>query len=140
MEAYRTRRSDQIGEAAREAIPGSVMSNFRKYEDHHPIYMTHGEGARLYDVDGNGRPDLVDAVIVRRLGSDQRNPLIPVPFVVRRLGTDQRNPLIPAPFGSLQYPFWSLDRPFHRGNCKSNPVLATVTWLRSAISGRKWCI
>jgi glutamate-1-semialdehyde 2,1-aminomutase len=53
MEAYRTRRSDQMGEAAREAIPGSVMSNFRKYEDSHPIYMTHGKGARLYDVDGN---------------------------------------------------------------------------------------
>jgi glutamate-1-semialdehyde 2,1-aminomutase len=29
------------------------MSNFRKYEDSHPIYMTHGKGARLYDVDGN---------------------------------------------------------------------------------------
>jgi glutamate-1-semialdehyde 2,1-aminomutase len=42
-----------MGEAAREAIPGSVMSNFRKYEDSHPIYMTHGNGARLYDVDGN---------------------------------------------------------------------------------------
>jgi glutamate-1-semialdehyde 2,1-aminomutase len=53
MEPYQTRRSDQIGEAARETIPGSLMSNFRKYEDHHPIYMTHGDGARLYDVDGN---------------------------------------------------------------------------------------
>jgi glutamate-1-semialdehyde 2,1-aminomutase len=53
MEPYRTPKSDRIGEAAREAIPGSLMSNFRKYEDHHPIYMTHGKGARLYDVDGN---------------------------------------------------------------------------------------
>jgi len=53
MKAYRTRMSDEIGDVARETIPGSVMSNFRKYEGSHPIYMTHGKGARLYDVDGN---------------------------------------------------------------------------------------
>jgi glutamate-1-semialdehyde 2,1-aminomutase len=53
MEPYRTPNSEQIGEAARKTIPGSLMSNFRKYEDFHPIYMSHGKGARLYDVDGN---------------------------------------------------------------------------------------
>jgi glutamate-1-semialdehyde 2,1-aminomutase len=53
MEPYRTPKSDEIGEAALEAIPGSLMSNFRRYEDTHPVYMTHGKGARLYDVDGN---------------------------------------------------------------------------------------
>jgi glutamate-1-semialdehyde 2,1-aminomutase len=53
MDAYRTPKSDRIGETAGGVIPGSLMSNFRKYEDHHPIYMSHGKGARLYDVDGN---------------------------------------------------------------------------------------
>jgi glutamate-1-semialdehyde 2,1-aminomutase len=53
MEPYRTPKSDQIGETARETIPASLMSNFRRYEDFHPIYMAHGKGARLYDVDGN---------------------------------------------------------------------------------------
>ena len=53
MIPYQTPASNQISEAAREVIPGAVMSNFRKYEDFHPIYMTHGNGARLYDADGN---------------------------------------------------------------------------------------
>jgi len=29
------------------------MSNFKKQEDFHPTYMTHGQGARIFDADGN---------------------------------------------------------------------------------------
>ncbi|MBW2369181.1 MAG: aspartate aminotransferase family protein [Deltaproteobacteria bacterium] len=53
MKLYQTPKSDEIGAAARQVIPGGVMSNFRKSEDYHAVYMSHGSGARLYDVDGN---------------------------------------------------------------------------------------
>jgi glutamate-1-semialdehyde 2,1-aminomutase len=39
-------------ERASCVIPGGLMSNFRKEEGFVPKYMTHGRGARLYDVDG----------------------------------------------------------------------------------------
>jgi glutamate-1-semialdehyde 2,1-aminomutase len=39
-------------ERASCVIPGGLMSNFRKEEGLVPKYMTHGQGARLYDVDG----------------------------------------------------------------------------------------
>jgi glutamate-1-semialdehyde 2,1-aminomutase len=53
MSIESTKRSEQIEAVARGVIPGGVMSNWRKSEDHHPIFMSHGRGGRLYDVDGN---------------------------------------------------------------------------------------
>jgi glutamate-1-semialdehyde 2,1-aminomutase len=37
----------------RKAIPAATMSNWRRSVDDRPVYMTHGKGARLYDLDGN---------------------------------------------------------------------------------------
>jgi len=53
METYQTIKSDELMNLAKKVIPGAAMSNFRKDTEYHPIYMTHGKGARLYDVDGN---------------------------------------------------------------------------------------
>lgn len=53
MKPYPRTKSEQRAERARRVIPGASMSNFRRHIDHHPIYITHGKGARLYDVDGN---------------------------------------------------------------------------------------
>ncbi len=51
--AYQNTKSRVIEEQTRKIIPGGVMSNFKKEEDYHPTYMTHGQGARIFDVDGN---------------------------------------------------------------------------------------
>ncbi len=53
MEPFKTPKSDEIAEKGRKVIPGAMMSNFRRAVDYHPIYISHGEGARLYDLDGN---------------------------------------------------------------------------------------
>jgi glutamate-1-semialdehyde 2,1-aminomutase len=39
--------------AAREVVPGGVGSNDRGAVHPHPIYVTHGAGSRIWDVDGN---------------------------------------------------------------------------------------
>ncbi|MBW2369397.1 MAG: aspartate aminotransferase family protein [Deltaproteobacteria bacterium] len=53
MENYQTHKLDQMVELSKQIIPGAVMSNFRKSLGDRPLYMSHGKGARLYDVDGN---------------------------------------------------------------------------------------
>jgi glutamate-1-semialdehyde 2,1-aminomutase len=53
MKPYETPRSDEMAGRGRQVIPAATMSNFRRSVDYHPVYMTHGQGARLYDVDGN---------------------------------------------------------------------------------------
>lgn len=53
MEAYQTPQSDEMAIDGRRFIPAATMSNWRRSVDYHPVYMTHGEGARLYDIDGN---------------------------------------------------------------------------------------
>ena len=53
MTTYNTPKSDSMADLGRKVIPAASMSNFRRAVDYHPIYMTHGQGARLYDVDGN---------------------------------------------------------------------------------------
>lgn len=53
MQKFHTPGSDEIARSALQIIPGAAMSNFRKDEDYRPVYMTHGKGARLFDVDGN---------------------------------------------------------------------------------------
>ncbi|MEJ2170428.1 MAG: aspartate aminotransferase family protein [Desulfobacterales bacterium] len=51
--ALNTTKSQELYEHAKKIIPGAVMSNFRKDEDYRPTYISHGKGARLFDVDGN---------------------------------------------------------------------------------------
>ena len=53
MGNYATPKSDEIGVRAKAIVPGGIMTNFRKSEDYHAVYMSQGTGARLYDVDGN---------------------------------------------------------------------------------------
>lgn len=36
-----------------KVIPGGMPTNFRKFKGFVPTYMSHGEGARLFDIDGN---------------------------------------------------------------------------------------
>jgi glutamate-1-semialdehyde 2,1-aminomutase len=71
------RRSNELGARALELMPGP-HSNLPGYELFRPIWLTHGEGAHLWDVDGNeyydymcglgagllgyGNPALVDPV------------------------------------------------------------------------------
>ncbi|MFC2030892.1 aspartate aminotransferase family protein [Chloroflexota bacterium] len=50
---YQAPESDRLAEAGRQVIPAAMMSNFRRDIDAHPVYMSHGHGARLYDLDGN---------------------------------------------------------------------------------------
>lgn len=45
--------SDLLAARAGRVIPGAVMSNWRKAEGYVPTFFSHGEGARLWDVDGN---------------------------------------------------------------------------------------
>ena len=45
--------SRKLFERAQRSIAGGVNSGIRKMEQPVPLYFTHGQGARLYDVDGN---------------------------------------------------------------------------------------
>jgi glutamate-1-semialdehyde 2,1-aminomutase len=40
-------------ERAKKVLAGGVSSEFRKYNHPHAIFYTHGNGSRIYDVDGN---------------------------------------------------------------------------------------
>ena len=53
MKAYDTPKSDEMAEMGRQLIPAASMSNWRRAVDYHPVYMSHGIGARVYDIDGN---------------------------------------------------------------------------------------
>jgi glutamate-1-semialdehyde 2,1-aminomutase len=46
-------RSEKLFDAARRVIPGGVGSNDRALVEPHPIFIERGEGAYLFDVDGN---------------------------------------------------------------------------------------
>jgi len=53
MAILETPKSDETAKFGRKVIPSAMMSNFRRRVDQHPVYFTYGNGARLYDVDGN---------------------------------------------------------------------------------------
>ncbi len=53
MRTFHTNKSDEMAKVGREVIPAATMSNWRRVVDYHPVYLTHGEGGRVYDVDGN---------------------------------------------------------------------------------------
>lgn len=46
-------KSAETWEAARRVIPGGVGSNDRQLVQPHPIFVSHGQGSRLFDLDGN---------------------------------------------------------------------------------------
>lgn len=45
--------SKQLYERACNVLAGGVSSEFRKFSQPHPLFYEHGEGARIWDVDGN---------------------------------------------------------------------------------------
>ena len=51
MRSYR--KSFELHERAKRSLAGGVSSAFRASEQPHPLFYTHGEGSRVWDVDGN---------------------------------------------------------------------------------------
>ena len=50
-------KSSELLTRAKKVLAGGVSSEFRKYNHPHAIFYTHGEGARVFDVDGNSYLD-----------------------------------------------------------------------------------
>ena len=50
---YTYEQSANLLERAKKSLAGGVSSEFRKYNHPHAIFYSHGEGSRIYDVDGN---------------------------------------------------------------------------------------
>ena len=46
-------KSAELLERSRQALAGGVSSEFRKYNHPHALFYEHGQGSRIYDVDGN---------------------------------------------------------------------------------------
>lgn len=46
-------QSKEMLERAEKVMAGGVSSEFRKYNQPHALFYTHGKGNRIYDVDGN---------------------------------------------------------------------------------------
>src|SRR5215204_4126906 len=69
----RTRRSGGYFARASAVMPGGVPSQFQK-NDPWPVYVEHGEGARVWDVDGNEYLDFHNGFGVMCVG--HANPLI----------------------------------------------------------------
>ncbi len=57
MEKNKYTQSANLLERAKKVMAGGVSSEFRKYNHPHAIFYTHGEGSRVYDVDGNAYLD-----------------------------------------------------------------------------------
>ncbi|CAG5018773.1 Glutamate-1-semialdehyde 2,1-aminomutase [Dyadobacter sp. CECT 9275] len=51
MKTYQ--ESSVLLERAKKVLASGVSSEFRKYNHPHALFYTHGEGSRIYDVDGN---------------------------------------------------------------------------------------
>src|SRR5688572_26481475 len=71
--AERTRRSGELYARARAVMPGGVPSQFQK-ADPWPVYVDRGEGARVWDVDGNEYLDFHNGFGVMCVG--HANPVI----------------------------------------------------------------
>src|SRR5258706_13658750 len=50
---YQFARSQALFERARKSVAAGVNSGIRKMEQPVPLYFDHGNGSRLWDVDGN---------------------------------------------------------------------------------------
>src|SRR5690625_5828815 len=53
MENSRYAESAALLERSKRVLAGGVSSEFRKFSSPHALFYTHGEGSRLFDVDGN---------------------------------------------------------------------------------------
>ena len=53
MNADRYKNSANMLARAKKVLAGGVSSEFRKYNHPHALFYTHGQGSRVYDVDGN---------------------------------------------------------------------------------------
>jgi glutamate-1-semialdehyde 2,1-aminomutase len=69
----RTRRSGELFARAAAVMPGGVPSQFQK-SDPWPVYVERGEGARVWDVDGNEYADFHNGFGVMCVG--HANPVI----------------------------------------------------------------
>ncbi len=57
MEQTSYSKSADLLSRAKKVLAGGVSSEFRKYNHPHAIFYTHGEGSRVFDVDGNAYLD-----------------------------------------------------------------------------------
>ncbi len=57
MEQTSYSKSAELLSRAKKVLAGGVSSEFRKYNHPHAIFYTHGEGSRVFDVDGNAYLD-----------------------------------------------------------------------------------
>src|SRR6478736_3937676 len=69
----RTAKSGEYYERAKAVMPGGVPSQFQK-NDPWPTYLTHGKGAKVWDVDGNEYLDFHNGFGVMCVG--HANPVI----------------------------------------------------------------
>src|SRR5690606_35515190 len=53
MATNRYQESARLLNRAKQVLASGVSSEFRKYNHPHAIFYTHGQGSRIYDVDGN---------------------------------------------------------------------------------------
>lgn len=53
MGSFTYKKSAELLERAKKVLASGVSSEFRKYNHPHAIFYTHGQGSRVYDVDGN---------------------------------------------------------------------------------------
>src|SRR5690606_26457713 len=53
MATNRYQESARLLGRAKQVLASGVSSEFRKYNHPHAIFYTHGQGSRIYDVDGN---------------------------------------------------------------------------------------
>ncbi|MCQ4637858.1 aspartate aminotransferase family protein [Anaerovorax odorimutans] len=59
---YKTDKSKELFQQAQRCLVGGISSSFHKAPwNDYPIYMDHGEGARVFDVDGNSYIDYLNA-------------------------------------------------------------------------------
>jgi len=56
------KKSAELLERSKKVIPGGITSNVRANWSPHPLFYSHGEGSRVWDVDGN---EYIDYVLAR---------------------------------------------------------------------------
>ena len=65
--AARTKKSRELLDRARHVLPGGVPSSFQD-QPPHPMYVTHGKGSQVWDVDGNQYTDFHNGFGVMVMG------------------------------------------------------------------------
>ena len=59
---YSTEKSKQLFQQAQRCLVGGLSSSFHKASwSDYPIYMDHGAGSKVFDVDGNSYIDFLNA-------------------------------------------------------------------------------